>query len=101
MAVKKFSFKNVKKEVMPVELPDETTITLIPPTKDMTDELTEFAGEDFDLERAYDLLELILKHNREKKEIARETVEAFDLFDVMAFLEAYYSYMQGVMGQKN
>lgn len=98
---KKFSFNNVKKELFPVELKDGTVIHLTPPSKGLLNELQGLSGRASDSNVVYDLMEMVLNQNRERKIVSREEIEKFDLYDAFAFVQAYYEYMNEMTGQKN
>ena len=97
----KFSFRDVKKAIWPVELPDGRTITIRQPTKADADVLQAVLNTS-DISEIYPGLAYILSCNAEQIEFSVSDVEsAFDFQDLTAFFSAYTEFLLESSDVKN
>lgn len=104
-------FNKVKKNYLTIVLPDEgqTKLFLMSPTKRLLTELTEMLPEDTgempseeDLEALYGLTARIMSRNKTGKEVtAAELMDCLDFEDLIAFFEAYSTFISNTANQKN
>lgn len=107
-----FDFNKIKKQVFPVTLSDEnkTTIVLKTPSKALTEALQEIdedvkALQDDDeeiVEELYLMSAQIMSHNMTNTVITvKQLKELYDIDDIMAFLDAYKSFIDELTSSKN
>lgn len=105
------NFNKTKKQYMTVVLPDEkeTTIMIGTPTKKVMDEfiamgqgLQDAASDTEAMDELYDLTAKIMSHNKGGIRITSDQIaEILDLEDIMAFIQSYTVFIQGITGSKN
>lgn len=107
---KPLNFNKVKKEYLPVTLPDENeTVLLIgTPTKAVFDEFTDLKDKldssmgDDALDEIYSICARIMSYNKGGIKITKEHIsECMDFQDVIIFIHAYTDFITEVSNQKN
>ena len=108
---KNFSFKNLKKQYMPVELNDDANTDLMVgmPTKavmsrllDFKDDLADDPNSDSAIDELYDICSQIMSRNKAGIEITVEFLsEMYDFADIVGFIQAYSQFVAEISGSKN
>lgn len=105
-------FRKTKKNYLKVTLNDasETNLSIMQPTKElfekmlaMSDEVGRMTGADLDaLDEVYEVCAELMSRNKEGLIVGKSNLEAtLDFEDIVTFLQAYSTFVAGIVHGKN
>lgn len=106
---KSLDFNKVKKRYFTVTLPDETTLMIVTPTKEIMDEFinmkdslkAENMGDDA-IDELYELCTKIMNRNKGGIEITKKVLEKMlDFEDIILFIRSYTEFISELANSKN